>query len=390
MKFHKKHTLYTSPLYGLKHLCQLHYLLHHSRHFRNTNINLEYHYQLSTTAHREVFYPHDKLYNFHLALNKFLSKIEKPGFIKSGKKGESYLSHVQSHIDQNQYLSLDIQSYYANITRLDVFKFFRNNLNCSHEVSDYLAYFCTYKNQLPLGSPMSMNLAYLINEEMFYHLNQIAIRNNLTMTVYVDDIAFSGKLITSKVKYNIIGIIHKHGYSINKNKLRFYKNKKSYRETSGLIIHKNKLLPNKEKLEKLHLLLSSWSELTYLDDPFIVHYQFVKLIGFISYLCQIDNKYIQLKHKVMKEYKKLKEENLFEIYLCKVSEWNTLLSNNETSTKTINEKYAELNRLIKNLSNLNRKNLVLHKQIKHEYKTYKQIKAPSRKKLFNIINKFFD
>lgn len=221
---------------------------------------------------------------------------------------------------------------------------------------------------------MSMNLAYFINESMFHCLNEFAIKNNLSMTVYVDDIAFSGDIITSKVKYDIIGIINKHGYSINKDKLRFYKNNKSYRETSGLLIYKEKLLPNKEKLEKLHKMLSEWDALLRLDQPLEIQNQFIKLISFISYLCQIDTKYIQLKYKIKKEYNNKKEETLLAIYQDRITEWNELLANRETSYQTLNEQYAELNKLIKNLSKLNKKHLTLYKQIKYEHKKFKEYK----------------
>ncbi|WP_018652182.1 reverse transcriptase family protein [Actinobacillus capsulatus] len=388
MAIHKRHTLQTSPLYGLKHLHQLQHLLYHSRYFRNTNIDLDKQYKLSETAHREVFYPDDTLYNFHSELNKFLSKIEKPEFIKSGKKGESYLTHVSSHINKNQYFSLDIRSYYSNINRLDVFKFFRNNLGCSHKIANYLAYFCTYKDQLPLGSPMSMNLAYFINEPMFYCLNEIAVKNNLSMTVYVDDIAFSGRVITSKVKYDIIGVINKHGYSINEDKLRFYKSKKTYRETSGLLIYKGKLLPNKEKLDKLHKMLSEWDALLRLDKPLETKNHFIRLISFISYLCQIDTKYMQLKYKVIKEYNNKKEGDLLAIYQDRITEWNTLLSNHETSFHALNEKHAELNELIKNLSKLNKKHLILYKQIKYEHEKFKKHKRSSIGRFFSAFSKY--
>lgn len=379
-----------SPLFGLKHLYQVRHFLSSAKYLPAPE-QLDKYYKLSKTANREVYYPDYVLRTFHLELNKYLSQIEKPYFLKSGKKGESYLSHATSHLNQNQLLSLDIKSYYKNISRLDVFKFFKNELNCSHKIADYLACFCTYKNQLPLGSPLSMNLAYLINQQMLYQLLDIASRNNLTMTVYVDDILFSGENIPSKVKYEIIGVINKYGYSINKDKFRFYKNRKLPKETSGVVIQHNKLSPTKEKLAKLREELKLWNKVLREHKSFYeVHYRFIRVIGFVGYLCLVDDKFIQLKKQIVSEYRKAKEDDFLAKFGDSLNEWNTLLNNYETPYQDLNKKHLQLNLLIKNLSKLNKKHLSLYKKVKDAHERHKNLRNSTFRKTFRDFLKIFN
>ena len=78
-------------------------------------------------------------------------------------------------------------------------------------------------NHLISGSPASPILSYLVNYKMFDELNSLAVRNNAIMTVYVDDIAFSGPdALSKKFRDNVIQIIRKFGYQVSQRKIKGY------------------------------------------------------------------------------------------------------------------------------------------------------------------------
>ncbi len=106
-----------------------------------------------------------------------------------------------------------------------------------------------------------MLLAFGANQEMFEQLNILAKEAGLRMTVYVDDITFSGKNFTNKFKYDAIGLLHRSGYAVNKSKVKLYRGLSTPKYIAGLVVHQDKIdLPN-GKYKVLHDKLTEWNDL---------------------------------------------------------------------------------------------------------------------------------
>ena len=79
-------------------------------------------------------------------------------------------------------------------------------------------------NHLISGSPSSQILSYLVNQQMFGELQQYSNKNNITMSIYVDDITFSSTITMfhTENKRNIYKIISKYFYPVSRHKIKSY------------------------------------------------------------------------------------------------------------------------------------------------------------------------
>ncbi|MBF4355323.1 RNA-directed DNA polymerase, partial [Vibrio anguillarum] len=92
----------------------------------------------------------------------------------------------------------------------------------SPDIADILADICTCHNHIPTGSRISMPLAYWANCRMFEELESISGKHNVTMTVYVDDLTFSGEKVNRQLKSLVKKIISKHGHTMHPKKTKLY------------------------------------------------------------------------------------------------------------------------------------------------------------------------
>jgi hypothetical protein len=102
------------------------------------------------------------------------------------------------------------------------FDFFYKKMDCSPDVADLLSRLCTCHEHIPTGSRISMPLAFWANEPMFSILHKVAVENEVQLTVFVDDLTFSGNRITPRFRQKIEKIIRGHGHSIHPDKTKFF------------------------------------------------------------------------------------------------------------------------------------------------------------------------
>lgn len=110
----------------------------------------------------------------------------------------------------------------------------------SPDVAYLLTNLVTYSGKVPTGSPISMAIAFWAHKDMFDELNQLAVSNNLTFTVYVDDVAFSGEKIPKGFSALAKSCIHAHGLISKKKKEAFYPSSKG-KLLTGIVIQDGEL-----------------------------------------------------------------------------------------------------------------------------------------------------
>lgn len=147
---------------------------------------------------------------------KYIKRIDVPIFLHSAVKERSYKTNAQCHVDAFFLYKVDIKSFYNSVSMKKIKWLFLNKFECSPDVSYMLASLCTYKGFLPTGAPTSPILSYFANCSMFFELQEYAKQKLLKMTVYVDDVTFSGIRITKEDRYRIDYIIKKYGYTPHK------------------------------------------------------------------------------------------------------------------------------------------------------------------------------
>lgn len=114
--------------------------------------------------------------------------------------------------------------------------------NFSPDVAHLLTKLVTYKGALPQGAPTSPVIANWVFCSTGLKLAQIAKRERLTFTTYLDDLVFSSKKDFKKLIPEILEEIKRGGFCIHNKKVTY---KKFKPEVTGILIDKNHLTVNR-------------------------------------------------------------------------------------------------------------------------------------------------
>ena len=193
--------------------------------------------------------PREELKRIQARIKQMLGQIVVPNNVFSGVKGRSYADNAAMHTGEKRrnLLKIDLTAFFPSISRETVYRFFCEDLCCSHDVAEILTNLTTIdlaksrtnhltevygflnskgvacKNHLISGAPTSQIMSYLVNHQMFDAMQKVADDNNAVMTIYVDDVTFSSQNRISKdFKDKIVSITRKYGYRLSKSKTKKY------------------------------------------------------------------------------------------------------------------------------------------------------------------------
>ncbi|QJB58263.1 reverse transcriptase family protein [Pseudodesulfovibrio sp. zrk46] len=199
--------------------------------------------------------PHLK--TVHTRILNLLKRIKTPTYLHSATKGKSYKTNAESHLNRNALYKVDIKSFYESISFGRIYHFFHEIMKCNEDVAHLLTRLCAYQRNLPTGSCISPLLSYWTNVTMFDDLYIFSRAHGLTMTLYVDDLTFSGNEISKRTCFEIDKIIAGYGYKPHKQKQ--YSTKKT-KIVTGLALCNDRLdIPNKRR-GKIRVLLEAISQ----------------------------------------------------------------------------------------------------------------------------------
>lgn len=204
---------------------------------------------------RTIEAPKKKLKKIQKNIHKILSDIHFPNWVISCNKGVSYIDNARMHSNNHYIANLDIKSFYQNCKKENVFNFFYNDLCMSEEISNTMVMLVCIENKLPTGAPTSQLIAYLSYLRMFESIKHIAEINNMSISLYVDDITISScDKIDIEIINQIIKSVKENGFEVNSKKRKYYGRNKN-KKVTGVIINKNNELkvPNKLKKEVIDL-----------------------------------------------------------------------------------------------------------------------------------------
>ena len=234
---------------------------------------------------RKIQEPKINLKNLHARITRLLSDIKIPDYLHSGITGRSYITNAKCHVGNHPVLKLDIAKFYPSVSKKSVFHFFKNELMINAGLAGLLAELCTYDNYVPTGSPVSMLLAFLASNKMFNCLNEFAISHDIVMTVYVDDITFSGKNLNQDFKNSVIKIITASGFKVKASKTRLFKIN-SVKTVTGCILKDNTIFPRNTQHHKAYMIKKTIHAET---DKISINRLKNKLTGHLSVIKQIEN-----------------------------------------------------------------------------------------------------
>ena len=155
-------------------------------------------------------------------ITKLFSRVQSPDYCHGAKTGRSYRSNAHAHVGAQSVATFDLKDFFPSTTSKQVFRFFHKHLQCSPDVAGLLTDLCTYKRALPTGAPSSPILAYWANCGLFETLDQRGNALQLKLSVYVDDITFSGDAIPRSLTDQVEGIVKSYGHTLSEHKTKIF------------------------------------------------------------------------------------------------------------------------------------------------------------------------
>lgn len=242
---------------------------------------------------RKIQKPRTRLDFVQSRIASLICRIQLPHYLESGRKGHSHVTNAEAHISQQgnnqRILTTDIRHFFPSTTWDMVQRFFRDDLKCSQVISNILSDLCTCRKFVPTGSRISMPIAYWANNVMFSELERLSQKHNITMSIYVDDLTFSGENINKLFLSCVRKIITRHGHEPHPNKTRLY-DKSEVKVITGVAISNNSLQATNAQHFKIFQDIEAWKAIK--DVPFASELTtFKKLIGRLNSLSLIDKRF---------------------------------------------------------------------------------------------------
>jgi len=289
---HKKYSIVESPFYKLGSKKRLLELLCISKEELRTAVQDEGNYIVFDQMRKQgkprtIQHPKGNHKKIHSRVANLLVRIDVPEYLHSGRKRHSHVTNANQHLGCKRVLSTDISAFFQSTTRAMVFSFFYNLLKCSSDVADILSYICTYNSHIPTGSQLSMPLAFWSNYRMFDQLSALSSKHNATMTVYVDDITFSGESINRLFLSTVLKIISSNGQQAHSRKTKIFK-KNDIKVITGVVIKGTQISITNKQNKLIYQSFEDWKGCR--DEPLIADLITPKLLGRLNALSMIEPK----------------------------------------------------------------------------------------------------
>ena len=124
---------------------------------------------------------------------RLLQPLIWPDHIHGGIKGRSLVMNVTHHLRSNVIVTLDIKSFFPNVTTLQIYNVWEELLGCSPQVAGLLTRFTTFERHLPQGASTSSALANLVLFSIDQPIRDYCREEGILYTTWIDDLAFSGE-----------------------------------------------------------------------------------------------------------------------------------------------------------------------------------------------------
>jgi RNA-directed DNA polymerase len=160
---------------------------------------------------RDLAYPEGRLRAAHERLKFHLNKIKQPSYLFSPRRKRGQRDNAAHHLDQQQYLTLDLKQFYPSTTDYMVRRWFQEHLGMYEDVAGLLTHLCTIDGKVSFGSPLTPVLCSLIHRPMFDQIAAICDARGLRYSVWVDDLTISGRFVPREILNQIRAIVRAVG-----------------------------------------------------------------------------------------------------------------------------------------------------------------------------------
>jgi hypothetical protein len=173
-----------------------------------------------SSKQRPIDNPIGKLKIFQRRINRrILRRVDYPAYLCAGISGRSLLDNARIHLPNPVLATLDIRSFFPSVSNIQVYKVWREVLDCSPRIASALTKLTTFERHLPQGAPTSTLLANLVLFSVDGVIREECLSRGVQYSTWVDDLAFSGKQARG-----VIGVAVKAlssaGFSVSHKKMK--------------------------------------------------------------------------------------------------------------------------------------------------------------------------
>lgn len=187
---------------------------------------------------RTINPPKHELKDFQKRINAYLvDNITMPNYAFGGIKGKDNIRNARFHKGQKYIFQTDLKDFFPYITCKKVYAMFVQN-GFSPDVASLLTKLTTFKGHLPQGAPTSTTIANLVFIPAGLRINEIATREGLRFTTFVDDVTVSSQRDFKELVPEIIDIIVSQGFKISSGKTTY---KSGFTDITGVKMLNNSL-----------------------------------------------------------------------------------------------------------------------------------------------------
>lgn len=191
---------------------------------------------------RDLAYPVGRLRSVHERLKFHLNKVRQPSYLFSPRKKRSQRDNALLHLDQDQYLTLDVKQFYPSTTEAMVYRWFVDELGMYEDVAGLLTRLSTIDGKASFGSPLTPVLCTLVHRPMFDRVSSICGARGLRHSLWVDDMTISGRFVPGEVVTGIRDVIRESG--LRSHKIRYRSGNRPVMITGIGVVGRHLLAPN--------------------------------------------------------------------------------------------------------------------------------------------------
>ena len=234
-------------------------------------------------------------------INNILNQLEFPQYYQACK-GRNSILNAKKHTNRMETINLDIANYFPNTKNKYVEIFFKTKLKITGAALNLLMLLTTFNGHLPTGAPTSCNLAFWAHFEIFNRIYNKMKKNNICMTLFVDDMSISAKShIGGWVVKFCREALKKHCLWIKTSKIKHFGYKGTW--VTGVKINQAGKLLVPFKQDKAVIDMLKEKDIVNMNES-----EIQKLLGKIGYIQQIAPKrFIATKKKAQKRYKEINQ-----------------------------------------------------------------------------------
>lgn len=220
-------------------------------------------------------------------------------YLHSAVKQRSYYTNAQVHIGDKFVFAIDLKDFYPSITKYKLYLFFKDKFKLSPDIAMFYSVLSTCKSddgsyRLGQGLSQSSTLAYLVNYTLFNYLYMFSKENDIEMSIYVDDVVFSGKnKIPQSFIDRLFGIIKGNDMFIKRQKVHNYK-KESVKKITGVYVNGNKTRVANNKHYEFHIqykyLKNKIKEINSIDEYYKIYNLYLKFYGNYQHIQMVEGR----------------------------------------------------------------------------------------------------